>query len=278
MKRALIVMATLVSGCTTAGLVTPTVASAAVDTTPPVLNLPTKATFVSGTTIGETEFSTDNEPLATYGIVMQAKWTASDASGICGSSWRKVYAGQEPGPWTAWTSAMQMKQSATDYADQEGGGVFKVDGYDVRVRDCRNHITRKFVSFYPAVFQEDGSSYGYGGVTTSYTGTWRLSRCTCWSGHTTRKSFTKGATATFTFDQAGPVGLVMEKAPDRGRIRILVDGVLRASPDTYSATRKHRSVVWIGTLRGSGSHTVTVKNLATAGRPRVDVDAMLVSY
>lgn len=243
-----------------------------------MLNLPARATFVSGTAIGETDFSIDNQPLSTGGIQMQAKWTASDASGICGSSWRKVYAGQEPGPWTAWTSATGMKQFASDYSDQEGGGSFKVDGYDVRVRDCHHNITRGFVSFYPEVFQEDGWSYGYGGVTTSRTGTWGLSKCSCWSAHTTRHSAAKGAKFKFTFDHAGPVGLVMEKAPNRGRIQILVDGVRRASPDTYSAKPKHRSVVWISTLRGSGSHTVTVVNLATAGRPRVDVDAMLVSY
>jgi hypothetical protein len=278
MKRALIVLVSLASVGPIAGLVAP--AAAAGDTTPPILNLPAQATFVLGSQIGETEFSTDNEPLSTPGIQMEAKWTASDPSGICGSSWRAEYAGQAPGPWTAWTSATSMRQVATDYDDQEGGGSFKILGYDVRVRDCHHNITRGFVSFEPAVFQEDGSSYGYGGVTTSYTGTWRISHCLCWSAHATRYSTTEGATATFTFDHAGPVGLVMEKAPNRGRIQVLVDGVLRASPDTYSATPTHRSVVWIGTLRGSGTHTVTVVNLATSGRPRVDVDAMLapVSY
>jgi hypothetical protein len=275
MKHALIVLASLVSAAPLAGLVAPSAASASGDTTPPVLNLPAQATFVSGSQIGETALSIDNEPLSTDGIQMEAKWTASDASGICGSSWRAEYAGQDPSPWTAWSSATQMTQSVTDYDDQEGGGSFKVVGYDVRVRDCHQNITRKFVSFEPAVYQEDGSSYGYGGVTTSYTGTWGVSHCLCFSAHTTRYSTADGATARFTFDHAGPVGLVMEKAPNRGRIQILVDGVLRASPDTYAATPEHRSVVWIGTLQGAGSHTVTVVNQATPGRPRVDVDAML---
>jgi hypothetical protein len=273
MKRLLIALVLLVSASPIAGLVAP--AAADVDTTRPVLNLPAQARFVWGSQIGETAYSIDNEPLQTDDIQMGTSWTASDASGICGSSWRAVYAGAEPGPWSAWTSVTQMTQTATDYNDQEGGGSFKILGYDVRVRDCLHNITRKFVSFAPAVYQEDGSSYGYGGVTTSYGDTWKLSKCQCWSAHATRYSTAPGARFSFTLDHGGPVGLVMEKAPNRGRIQVLVDGVPRATPDTYSATSEHRSVVWIGTLRSSRSHTITVVNLATPGRPRVNVDALL---
>jgi hypothetical protein len=273
LKRFLTALVLLVSASPLAGLVAP--AAAAGDTTPPVLNLPAEATYVWGSEIGETNYSVDNEPLETDDIAMRASWTATDPSGICGSSWRAVYAGQEPGPWTPWTSALTMTQKATDYSDQEGGGSFKILGYDVRVRDCLHNITRKFVSFNPAVFQEDGSSYGYGGVTTSYGAAWKLAKCLCWSAHATRYSTTRGARFNFTIDHGGPVGLVMEKAPNRGRIQVLVDGILRGSTDTFALTPQHRSVVWVGTLRSGRSHTVTVVNQATPGRPRVNVDALL---
>ncbi len=273
MKRFLIALVLLVSASPIAGLVAP--AAAAGDTTPPVLNLPAEATYVWGSQIGETNYSPDNEPQQTDDILMRVSWTASDVSGLCGSSWRPVFAGAEPGPWSAWTPATSMTQTATDYSDQEGGGSFKILGYDVRVRDCLHNITRKFVSFNPAVFQEDGSSYGYGGVSTSYGAAWKLSKCLCWSAHATRYSTAPGATFNFTLSHGGPVGLVMEKAPNRGRIQVLVDGVLRATPDTFALTPQHRRVVWVGTLQSGRSHTITVVNQATPGRPRVNVDALL---
>lgn len=192
---------------------------------------------------------------------------------------RGVEAGFEPDPWSDWTSQTSVARTVTDYDSQQGGGSFKFEGYDVRVRDCADNVTQKFVSFRPGVFQEGGRSYGYFGVTSSYTGTWGVSTCTCWSGGSARRTSAKGARANFTFDYTGPhpVALVMEKAPNRGRAQIYVDGVLRATIDTYSATVKHRSVVWIGTLKTAGRHTVSVVNMATPGRSRIDVDAVMVS-
>ena len=70
-----------------------------------------------------------------------------------------------------------------------------------------------------------------------------------------------------------PVALVMERAPDRGKARVLVDGVRVATIDTRAASKIHRSVVWTGTLQGA--QTLSVVNLATSGRPRIDVDAVM---
>jgi hypothetical protein len=124
--------------------------------------------------------------------------------------------------------------------------------------------------------QEDGSSYGYGDLTVTSRGVWGTSTCTCWSGGKDRKTTAAGARANFVFDSAGPVAVVMEKAANRGKAKVLVDGVLRATIDTHSSTPKHRSVVWTGTLSGAG-HTVSVVNSATPARPRIDVDAVLVN-
>jgi len=41
-----------------------------------------------------------------------------------------------------------------------------------------------------------------------------------------------------------------------------------------SSTTLHREVVWQETLK-AGTHTVRVVNKATAGHPRIDVDAVL---
>ena len=85
---------------------------------------------------------------------------------------------------------------------------------------------------------------------------------------------TLGATATITTNRTR-VGLVMSKGPGRGRADITVDGAKVATIDTYAATTQNRIIVWTRDL-GSGSHTVQIKNLATSGHPRIDLDAVLV--
>jgi hypothetical protein len=261
--------------CTFAIAVTPSV-NAAVDKTKPTLTLPARAGFVSGTTIGAMEPDEDGNVFETTGIRMNVRWTAQDASGICGSSYRRVYAGMEPDPWSAWAYSMSLTFDSTDYEDQQGGGTGKVEGYDVRVRDCAQNIRAGFVSSLPVVYQENGASYGYGTLATSYTGFWGTSTCTCWSGGFDRRTVAAGARANFVFPSGGPVALVMEKAPNRGKAKVLVDGVLRRTIDTHAATPTHRSVVWVATL-SRARHTVSVVNVATPGRPRIDVDAVMAN-
>ncbi len=262
--------------CTFAALAVIPGASAARDITPPTLNLPAVSGFVSGTTIGAMAPDGEGNLQATGGLQMNIKWTASDGSGICGSSYRTVYAGSAPGSWSPWSSSMSLTYVASDYEDQFGGGGGHVEGYDVRVRDCARNITQRFFGNGPVVYQEDGSSFGYGNLTVSYSGVWGTSTCTCWSGGTDRKTSAAGARANFTFATGGPVAVIMEKAANRGKAKVLIDGVLRATVDTYASTPQHRSVVWTGTLSGAG-HTVSVVNSATPGRPRIDVDAVMIN-
>ena len=85
---------------------------------------------------------------------------------------------------------------------------------------------------------------------------------------------TRSASATYTFDGAsvawaGPVG------PTRGQARVIVDGRLVATVDTYRATFKARDVIWAAALT-DGQHTLRIQVLGTAGRPTVAVDGMYV--
>src|SRR4029078_7174250 len=86
---------------------------------------------------------------------------------------------------------------STDYDDQAGGGSSKVEGYDVRVRDCAQNIAQGFVRSLPGVFQENGTSYGYGTLARSYTGAWGRSTCSCWSGRSDRWTSAAGARGNF---------------------------------------------------------------------------------
>ena len=151
-------------------------------------------------------------------------------------------------------------------------------GYNVRVHDCANNIRGRYVGFRPGVFQENGSSFGYYGVTTSYSGSWRVTICQCFSAGAARTTKVAGAQLNSMTDypQSHPVALVMEKARGRGRAQVLVDGRLVATIDTLASAPVHRSVIWAGNVP-AGVHTVSVVNPATSGRPRIDVDAFMVS-
>ena len=55
-----------------------------------------------------------------------------------------------------------------------------------------------------------------------------------------------------------------------------VDGKRITTVNTYSATKANRKVVWVRKM-GAGTHTITIVNLATTGRPRIDLDAVILS-
>jgi hypothetical protein len=45
--------------------------------------------------------------------------------------------------------------------------------------------------------------------------------------------------------------------------------------DTCAAANTNRVVMWDKGLLGTANHTIKVVNLATAGRPRIDIDVYL---
>lgn len=249
-------------------------ALAAPDTTPPSLVTPVTADFVVGSTIGAMTPDADG-PTSTGDISMRAAWSASDASGVCGYSTRAEFAGGI-GDWSAWSSATSLTDPGiTDYDDQFGGGSMKLDGYSVRAKDCAGNVSAaKVVSFRPVVAQEDGATFQYGSVigTPTYSGTWATASCSCFSGGQTRRTSVASGSVSFTGAQHH-TGIVVAKGPDRGKVKVYVGGVLKATVDTYSATKVNRAVVWNGVTSGA---RVTLVDAATPGHPRFDLDAVLV--
>lgn len=248
-------------------------AAAPVDRTPPALTVAPLAVFVPGTSIGPVQGE------VTEDVPMRGSWRATDPSGICGYSSRRVFSGSEPTAWTPWSGARTYTDHVSDYNGDAGGGSLRAIGREVRARDCAGNITSRTYSTGVGVFQETGESTQNWSIPTTYSAAWADSTCVCWSNGTARKSSKTGALARFTFtvDVPSPVGLVMERAADRGKVQVLVDGALKATVDTGSPAKQHRAVVWSGVLP-AGTHTLGVRNLGTAGRARVDIDAVLLSF
>ena len=70
---------------------------------------------------------------------------------------------------------------------------------------------------------------------------------------------------------------VAPKSKARGKAVVYLDGAKVATVDLFSARTLARQVVFSrDNLDPATPHTLEVRNLATAGRSRVDVDAFMV--
>lgn len=127
-------------------------------------------------------------------------------------------------------------------------------------------------------------------TSSARTGVWRTASCACFNNGTTTYSTVAGASLSYQVDvpaftpdpvtggsAAGRnVALVMPKAPDRGTVRVSVDGGAATAVNSYAAVGQNRVIVWQQTLT-PGKHTVKITNAGTAGHPRVDVDALMLT-
>jgi hypothetical protein len=104
---------------------------------------------------------------------------------------------------------------------------------------------------------------------------WTTQANTAWMGEAARTTTTATASSTFNFSGRS-VAWVGRKGPDRGLVRVWLDGKVVATVDLRSPTAGSRSVLYAYTWSASGSHSLRIENLATAGSPRADVDAFLV--
>ena len=130
-------------------------------------------------------------------------------------------------------------------------------------------------------WQEDGYTKAFFDdmVTFSWYGSWKRDTCTCSDAGHTVYSTKAGDKATFTVRPrwgGKSFALVMPMDANRGKITIAVDGGTPVTVDTYAASAQHRTIVW-QTKLSRGDHTVVVTNLGTAGRSRVDIDAVMLS-
>jgi hypothetical protein len=170
---------------------------------------------------------------------------------------------------------------AGDYVDDFGGGSGHVDGFTVTARDCSlNATTKQITDMALLVIQENGvaaTAYAWE-QPMGYTGAWGRAHCTCFLAAHTAFTSAAGARATFTrtYARGDQVALVMATGPGRGAASIRIDGSWVTNVDTYAASNTNRVVVFQRRM-SAGTHTISIVNHATPGRPRIDLDAVLIN-
>jgi hypothetical protein len=109
----------------------------------------------------------------------------------------------------------------------------------------------------------------------SYHLTWTTSTYASYSGGTVKYATAAGASASYTFTGRG-IAFVTTRAASRGAVKIYIDGVLQTTFNCYAASSTFRYVAFAKTWATSGTHTIKLVVVGTAGHPRVDLDALEV--
>ena len=94
-------------------------------------------------------------------------------------------------------------------------------------------------------------------------------------GGSLRYTLKKGATATFAF-RGSQVAWVSMKGRDRGAAKVLIDGKAVATVDDRASATAVRRIVYAKLFTGTGRHEIEIQAVGTPGRPRVDLDVLLV--
>lgn len=222
-------------------------ASFVVDATGPTAAV-TKVGFVAMSTI------------STGGAIpLGITWNASDAaSGIAsveldhspnGSGWAAIY-----GP--AGTVV-----SPTQYTTSAGPHQFQVIATDAVGNDTTSSAFIRSLTG----FQETQLTYTKAWLTNTSAGApWGNTK------YTTKRK----ATATLTFIGTDVVWIA-QRGPKRGVANVFIDGV-KTHVDLFSTSLSERRVVFMATGLSASQHTIKIKVKGTSGRPRVDVDGILV--
>jgi beta-N-acetylhexosaminidase len=190
---------------------------------------------------------------------VRASWSASDPCGISQYSLKRRV------PTTDW--ALQSLSSSLSTSLTQSLDLAVEHRYAARATDGAANVSGWAYGrwFTPRLSQETSGSIAYGG-------SWARVGNSFAEGGELAYSSASGASATFTFTGSS-VSWLAYRGPNRGSAAVYLDGVYRTTVNLYDATYYARYVAYAATWSASGTHTIRVVNLGTAGHSRIDVDA-----
>jgi len=205
---------------------------------------------------------------ANTSIQITMNWTETPGSStICKNELQRSIDGA---PWTNVTLPSATSTSVGDTLPS----TFHHFQYQVRVTGC-DGVASAWTpgqGFSYNLLQESSSQWTYSRRN------WAVAVCRYCSAGYARYTTTQGATATLKLYAAYNVGLVFETGPTRGSARIYVDGVLLQTVNTHASRVGYRQLLVKTGWPAFGVHTVQIVNLASAGHPRIDLDAAAVTF
>jgi len=106
-------------------------------------------------------------------------------------------------------------------------------------------------------------------------GTWSTKLSAAFVGGRAISASAAGASVRITFTGT-QIGWVSTVGPTRGQARVYVDGVYERTVDLGRATSAARLIMVLRSWATTGRHTLEIRVLGTAGRPRVDIDEFVI--
>jgi hypothetical protein len=196
-------------------------------------------------------------------VPLEVAWSATDGgSAITGS---EVQISRNGGEWQNVTVATPSARTART-SGPPGGAV------RVRVRATDGAGNTSAWVYGPTiklkVVQETSSSI-------IETASWRRVAQAAGLGGYVDKTTASGARARYLFTGRG-IAWVAAIGPSRGRADVYIDGRFVTRINTYAAGFAGRQIVFQRTWSSSGTHTIELRNRATDGHPRIDLDAFIV--
>jgi hypothetical protein len=227
----------------------PSTPSNAVTPTAPAIEVPSSS-FPRPATVG------------TATVPVLESWPAdSDLNGICNYDLQERAAGGAytdvtlPTPTS--TSVMVSLNPSTSYS------------FQLNVTDCGGIASGWGVqpTFTPLAWQESSTRL-------AYTGTWKSQSVAGAYGGALKYSTAKNASVSGSFF-ADSIAWVSETGPTLGKATVYLDGVAVKTVNLYSPTLREAQIVWKQGWSTQVKHAIKIVVAGTAGRARVDLDALL---
>jgi hypothetical protein len=180
------------------------------------------------------------------------------------------------------TTATTYAFPGTNYDGSCGGGsLVSVDMWVVAHDNRGNAATTTTRDRWIDIWQETGQDeWNQQELSLARSGTWTTASCVCFNNGRTLASTTRGASLTYTVTTDRPaqtVAVVAAKNTNRGVMNISLDGAPATAVNTYSSTAANRVIVWQKVIATPGTHRIKITNAGTSGRPRIDVDAIMLT-
>jgi hypothetical protein len=217
------------------------------DTTNPVTTAPVQQ-------LGTTYVTTTSVPLA-------LKWTGSDKGwGIKSYQLQRSLNG---GTWTS-VSLASATSTSVGYAATPGSTL----RFRVRATDKSGRIGAwTYGPTFRVVLGSDANA------AVHYSGSWTTAAGSSSLGGVSHRTSARGASASYTFS-GRDFTWISAKGPTEGKAAIYVNGVLKATIDLYAATPSARRIVYRMHWSTATTRTIKIVNLATSGRPTIDLDGL----
>ncbi len=199
--------------------------------------------------------------LGTTTVPVRIGWSATDPSGVSSTGLQRSANG---GSWTT-SSLPSSAAMAADSSIPIGG----TGSHRARAGDAKANVSE-----WLAASPVRASVYQQSSTAVTWTGTWHTTGWSGASGGSVRYATSKYASATFAFTGSS-VAWVAAKGSTRGSAWVYVDGAFAGSVSLKSTAGQSRAMVFARNWTTVGPHTLKIVVAATAGHPRIDVDAFV---